>query len=935
MLQLFTSFSGKNLLRSIIMPLLFTGMAGVGNAQILSYTTATDGSLNSVAANATGTAVTRVNGDTTTSSPCGTGLTSKSFSSATTYSPSLTANEVTVTPNTGYTLNVTGFSADLRRSGTGPANVRFAYSTDGGASWTAQSTDQSPDNASCGTTTTGTWTTTVTVAAPNTLKFRAYGFNASSSAGVLQSQNLTISGTVVVGCGVPGSLSATSITSAGATLGWGAVTGASSYNVQYRPTGTTTWTSATATTNSKAVSGLTSSTSYEFQVQTVCSAGSSAYSSSFDFTTLSGGTSGTILSYATATDGSLNSVDPNATGTAVARVNGDAATSSPCATGFTSKSFSSATTYSSTLTANEVTLTPNTGYTLNVTGFSADMRRSGTGPANARFAYSTDGGTTWTAQSTDQSPDNAACGTTTTGTWTTTVTVAAPNTLKFRVYGFNASSTAGVLQLQNVTISGSVTGSGGGGGGTLNPKFTIYFNNPVDTTVSTGVYAKYLYHCLADTLIAYINRAKYTIDIAQYEYNQTSGFSNITTAINSAYSRGVAIRWIYDSTETNTLSSLNASIPTLSSPGAGKISPCNKDYTIMHNKFVLIDAKSTNPNDALVWTGSADWTTTHFNSDFNNVIIIQDSALAHAYTNQFNIMWGSTTNTPNASASLWGPCKPNSGQHIFNINGTTVELYFTPSDSTNAHILSTIQSANTDMYMGMYTFSDQPDASAMITAAHSGVVVDAAIDQFSRNDNFAAYDTLVADLDTNHVKTYVGGYIYHNKYLIVDPSNTCSDPQVLTGSHNWTASADQQNDENTLIIHDATIANIYYQAFKQDFNTLRGTLSHVSVGGGCGTTYHKESNPIQEVAAANNAINASIFPNPSQSDFSIQYNLEATANVTISVTNLVGQTVAVMVNNETQEQGMHNYDFKPVASGLYFVRISTGSNTKVYKIIKL
>ena len=41
-----------------------------------------------------------------------------------------------ILPNPGYQLNVTGFDVDLRRSTTGPADTRFAYSTDGGATWT-------------------------------------------------------------------------------------------------------------------------------------------------------------------------------------------------------------------------------------------------------------------------------------------------------------------------------------------------------------------------------------------------------------------------------------------------------------------------------------------------------------------------------------------------------------------------------------------------------------------------------------------------------------------------------------------------------------------------------------------------------------------------------------------------------------------------------
>ena len=54
--------------------------------------------------------------------------------------------------------------------------------------------------------------------------------------------------------------------------------------------------------------------------------------------------------------------------------------------------------------------------------------------------------------------------------------------------------------------------------------------------------------------------------------------------------------------------------------------------------------------------------------------------------------------------------------------------------------------------------------------------------------------------------------LLHHKYLIVDVDST-SDPTVVTGSMNWSANGDDTNDENTLIIHDAPIANQFYQEF--------------------------------------------------------------------------------------------------------------------------
>jgi hypothetical protein len=88
-------------------------------------------------------------------------------------------------------------------------------------------------------------------------------------------------------CGNPASLSVSGISSSGATLNWAAVTGATSYNIQYKINGTSTWTTTTSTGSSKVLSGLTATTIYSWQVQAVCSGGSSAYVAGANFITSS------------------------------------------------------------------------------------------------------------------------------------------------------------------------------------------------------------------------------------------------------------------------------------------------------------------------------------------------------------------------------------------------------------------------------------------------------------------------------------------------------------------------------------------------------------------------------------------------------------------------------------------------------------------------
>ena len=88
-------------------------------------------------------------------------------------------------------------------------------------------------------------------------------------------------------CGTPGSLAAASITSSSATISWGAVSGATSYNVQYKTAAAATYTNATVTTTSLALSGLTANTAYVYNVRAVCGTTTGSYSTQGTFTTLS------------------------------------------------------------------------------------------------------------------------------------------------------------------------------------------------------------------------------------------------------------------------------------------------------------------------------------------------------------------------------------------------------------------------------------------------------------------------------------------------------------------------------------------------------------------------------------------------------------------------------------------------------------------------
>lgn len=90
-------------------------------------------------------------------------------------------------------------------------------------------------------------------------------------------------------CGTPASLSASNIGQTSATLGWGAVSGATSYNLQWKLAANSTWNTVSGISNtSYNLTGLSAGTSYNFRVQAVCGGNSGTYSAAATFTTASG-----------------------------------------------------------------------------------------------------------------------------------------------------------------------------------------------------------------------------------------------------------------------------------------------------------------------------------------------------------------------------------------------------------------------------------------------------------------------------------------------------------------------------------------------------------------------------------------------------------------------------------------------------------------------
>lgn len=432
-----------------------------------------------------------------------------------------------------------------------------------------------------------------------------------------------------------------------------------------------------------------------------------------------------------------------------------------------------------------------------------------------------------------------------------------------------------------------------------------YFNKYVDTTVALpNNNATTLVALIDDTLIAYINRAKSTIDMAIYSFDN-SNISNITAALNDAHvNRGVVVRIVADGSNANSgLSGLAAGIDYVNSPTTAA-------YGIMHNKFIIFDADATDPNDAVLWTGSTNLTDNQINTDPNSVIIFQDQSIARGYKIEFEEMWGGS-GPVHTTAGKFGPNKKDNTPHEYLIGGKRIESYFSPSDATTSQILKTINSADYELDFAVMVMTRTDLAYAISNRVNAGVFAAGMLNDTSSGGT--AFNIMYNGMQS-YLKIYTQSGIYHHKFLIVDQAHAASDPAVLVGSHNWSNAAEQKNDENTVIVHDQNIANQYYQEFVKRFNTQGGAILNVT----------DITAPVSTIAT---------YPNPSNGEFKMLLNMKKDVTANFFVSDVTGRVV--YNNSEVMNAGANekNFDLKSFSKGIYMIKVTMENYTTTLKMI--
>lgn len=409
-----------------------------------------------------------------------------------------------------------------------------------------------------------------------------------------------------------------------------------------------------------------------------------------------------------------------------------------------------------------------------------------------------------------------------------------------------AAVSFGLLLLDTSTLSANGKSSANPDTSTVE-WIEVYFNMPADLSYAfEGNEANHSWD-LISTLTDLIDNAERSVDLAIYDLQNHL----VGEALVRASERGVRVRVVAD--HGNRTNNPRFNEPMWQMLREGGIISIDDSGTIywpdgrieshrlpnagafMHHKFAVIDALSEDPDDHYVWAGSMNLTYTGpYNT--NLTFVVKDCGIAGAFLEEFEMMWGGSGDEPDPGRARFHRQKTNVSQNEFWVGDTFVELYFSPMDAARTkpgisdRIVDLVENHVThDINFVAFAITPTIPISQAIwrRTTDPDILLNGIIDRsfYGRYRNQGAiWASPEARLLGRSVLPGRELRKLHHKTLLLDVLNPNPDarPLVISGSYNFSAAAENVNDEYIFIIHDRYIANQFLQDLKGIKSRARG-----------------------------------------------------------------------------------------------------------------
>jgi len=220
---------------------------------------------------------------------------------------------------------------------------------------------------------------------------------------------------------------------------------------------------------------------------------------------------------------------------------------------------------------------------------------------------------------------------------------------------------------------------------------------------------------------------------------------------------------------------------------------------LMHNKFIVIKNKA-------VLTGSYNFTDESTEFDNNNIVIINSSEVAKCYEEEFLYMYENKKFGPykNTTSPTWN------GKEIIINPSCRIKIYFSPytfPETISSAIINALRKIKETFYFAIYILTGNTEIDEEIINLMARGVEICGITELEQ------VSQVYYSLREKGIKLLVDGNrgSMHHKFAILDIGSKNS--VTITGSYNWTFSADNYNDENILFIHSTEIGKKFYEEF--------------------------------------------------------------------------------------------------------------------------
>jgi len=300
----------------------------------------------------------------------------------------------------------------------------------------------------------------------------------------------------------------------------------------------------------------------------------------------------------------------------------------------------------------------------------------------------------------------------------------------------------------------------------------VFFTRPDEPGLRVGERA------LA-ALVQALDGARLSIDVACYHVN----LEEIGAAMLRAQARGVSVRLVTDDEQAD-----EAVVQNLVRAGLDVKDDARP--TLMHHKFIVIDGSE-------VWTGSMNLTTGSVFHDDNNLLRLRSAELAADFSGEFEEMF--------REGRFGALSEPDTPFPQVDLDGTAVEVLFSPDDGVARRLVQLIGEADETVVVLAFAFTSDPLAEALLESQERGVQVRGVIERDQADAAGAEYFRLLGAGADVRLDNSTGNL--HHKVIILDEAT------VVTGSYNFTRSAEQANDEALLILHSPILAAAYLEEF--------------------------------------------------------------------------------------------------------------------------